>query len=191
MTTSQRYVADAGSETRSAAARNPGVAHHFGTRDALLEALLRHGGRRIREAFTDVHGPLACTRTDGATAHRWHLLCVRPLLWRTCDRTSRPGWRDKGGGMPTPVVDALQNRAPLEAVGGRRVHRHSWPSLPCLKRWQPKPHTARHFAVAPASAIPPPVTLGQMTWWASTIVTVLGIDDPAGQSLSSRPAKSC
>src|SRR5687767_5209567 len=30
-----------------------GVAHHFGSRDALLVALLRHGGRRLRDSVRE------------------------------------------------------------------------------------------------------------------------------------------
>jgi hypothetical protein len=87
-----------------------GVAHHFGTRDALLEALPRHGGRRIRDAVTDAtgrwlaHAPTVQRLIDG------HLLCVRHGYGELAIALHAAGWRDKGSGMLTPVVDGRDRR---------------------------------------------------------------------------------
>ena len=67
--------------------------------------------------------------------------------------------------------------APFKAVAGHHAPRPSWPLLPSITRWQPRAHTARHFRrsagiTEPAASDSRP----QMTWWASTIATVLGID---------------
>ncbi|MBI3676471.1 MAG: helix-turn-helix transcriptional regulator [Proteobacteria bacterium] len=84
------------------------VNHHFGTREKLLEALLRHGGRQLREQIKsaiaqwqntgvrveNLVSAIANIYEDGAYAS----LALRLHL---------AGWRDRGSGLLDPVVDAL------------------------------------------------------------------------------------
>jgi AcrR family transcriptional regulator len=86
------------------------VNHHFGARQELLEALLRHGGRRLKEELNaalvqwqktdhsverlvDVIADLYADGGYAALALRLHL----------------SGWRDRGAGLLGPVVDALHD----------------------------------------------------------------------------------
>ena len=84
-----------------------GVAHHFGSRDALLLALLRHGAHRLRDSVqeavarwvdegADVAGLVA--RIAAVYAEGYGELAIA---------LHAAGWRDERGGLLDPVVDAL------------------------------------------------------------------------------------
>jgi AcrR family transcriptional regulator len=111
----------AGVSVRAVAERvgmtDAGVHHHFGSRDGLLEALLRHGGRRLREELK-------------AVTERWLQddTRVQPLVAVIAAFYQRgysqlalalvaAGWRDKGSGMLQPVVDALHAERIRRAKG--------------------------------------------------------------------------
>jgi AcrR family transcriptional regulator len=101
-------------QVRAVAARlgitDAAINHHFGTRDQLLEALLRDAGRRIRrrvreiiEAWSDEADMAALV--DGlasAYAEGYGELGIA---------LNRSGWRDRTSGMLAGVVDELQKRA--------------------------------------------------------------------------------
>jgi TetR/AcrR family transcriptional regulator, repressor for neighboring sulfatase len=154
-----------------------GVAHHFGTRDALLEALLRHSGRRIREAVKDAtehwleHAPTVQRLIDGiysVYAHGYGELAIA---------LHAAGWRDKGSGILTPVVDALHNLRPRQ--GGRRPPRSQTQLAVAALHQALATETAYGAAFRRSAIISEPAASDsgpQMKWWASTIVTVLGID---------------
>jgi AcrR family transcriptional regulator len=84
-----------------------GVAHHFGSRDALLLALLRHGAHRLRDSVQDavarwmdeganVAGLVACIAAVYAEGYGQLAIALHAA-----------GWRDERGGLLDPVVDAL------------------------------------------------------------------------------------
>lgn len=85
------------------------VNHHFGNRDQLLTALLKHGGVRLRERLSRVGGgdirqlveSLAAVYADGYAELALAL--------------HRSGWRDAGSGMLSPVVEALYDHAHAHA----------------------------------------------------------------------------
>lgn len=107
-------------QMRAVAARvgvtDAAVSHHFGTREQLLEALLRDGGRRLKEKVRAVVsswtsqdaeiaglvGALAGLYADGSLAELALAL-------------HQSGWRDRGGGVLSDVVDALHERAARRA----------------------------------------------------------------------------
>jgi AcrR family transcriptional regulator len=100
------------------------VHHHFGSRRGLLEALLRFGGRRLREEVEEIltgwNGDTAglrrvAERIADAYAERGY---ARLALW-----LSLSGWSDRGSGMFEPLVDAL-HRARGRARGEPRPRRH-------------------------------------------------------------------
>lgn len=103
-------------QVRAVAARvgmtDAGVTHHFGNREKLLAELLRHGGRQLRAALQDV---VAAWLDHGAD-----LLALVESLETVYRRgygelavaLHAAGWRDPGGGMLDPVVDALHRRRP-------------------------------------------------------------------------------
>ncbi|MEV5707990.1 TetR family transcriptional regulator [Actinoallomurus sp. NPDC052274] len=80
------------------------INHHFGTRDQLLVALLRHGGARLRKRLAQASGgdveqlaaSLAEVYADGYAELALAL--------------HQSGWRDAATGMLSPVVDALSER---------------------------------------------------------------------------------
>ncbi|WP_267242478.1 TetR/AcrR family transcriptional regulator [Streptomyces sp. PR69] len=119
----ERLLAEGGVaavQVRAIAARvgmtDAGVSHHFGTRDRLLEALLRHGGRKIR---TGVEGVLDSWL--GQDADLGELVDALADFYRRgygelAVALHAAGWRDEGSGMLDPVVDALHALRP-DAAG--------------------------------------------------------------------------
>lgn len=113
-------------EVRAVAARvgmtDAGVTYHFGNREKLLAELLRHGGRQLRAALTDV---VAIWLEHGADL----LELVESLesLYRRgygelAVALHAAGWRDTGAGLLDPVVDALhQLRAPGSSIDETRL----------------------------------------------------------------------
>ncbi|WP_083737765.1 TetR/AcrR family transcriptional regulator [Amycolatopsis keratiniphila] len=103
-------------QMRAVAARvgmtDAGVAHHFGNREKLLAELLRHGGRRLRDALQAL--------LTGWLDHEADLLGLVEAL-HTLYRDGygelavalhAAGWHDPGSGMLDPVVDALHRLRP-------------------------------------------------------------------------------
>ena len=147
-------------QMRAVAARlgmtDAGVAHHFGSRDELLAALLRHGGRRIRDAVT--------IATEGWLQRGASVQELIDAIYSVyaggygelAIALHAAGWREEGVGMLDGVVDALHNLRPVSK--GRRPSRGSTrlASPRCTKRWPPRPPTGRRFGVAPASPSPTP-----------------------------------
>jgi AcrR family transcriptional regulator len=99
------------------------IHHHFGNRQGLLAALLRFGGRRLREAVADV----LARRPDGdldvqalvdgllpvleSSGYSWLAL----WLWAS-------GWRDKGSGLFDDVADAIDQRRSRRRGTARSKH---------------------------------------------------------------------
>ncbi|MFI5776034.1 TetR family transcriptional regulator [Nocardia sp. NPDC051570] len=103
-------------QVRAVAARvgmtDAGVTHHFGNRDTLLAELLRHGGRRLRDALRDM---LATWLDRGADL--LELVESLETLYRhgygeLAVALHAAGWRDRGVGMLDPVVEALHRLRP-------------------------------------------------------------------------------
>src|SRR3954467_10638567 len=85
-----------------------GVYHHFGTQQSLLVALLRHGGRRLRQAVEGTVESWAGHDDDVAS-----LIAAIAGLYaggsgELAIALHTAGWRDSGGGLLEPVVQALQ-----------------------------------------------------------------------------------
>ncbi|MFR9749508.1 TetR/AcrR family transcriptional regulator [Nocardia sp. 004] len=93
-----------------------GVNHHFGTRDRLLEALLRHGGRKIRAGVSEVlnswldRDPDLCELVDALAVF------YRQGYGELAIALHAAGWRDEGSGMLDPVVDTLHALRPDAAT---------------------------------------------------------------------------
>ena len=114
-------------QMRAVAARlgmtDAGVAHHFGSRDELLAALLRHGGRRIRDAVT--------IATEGWLQRGASVQELIDAIYSVyaggygelAIALHAAGWREEGVGMLDGVVDALHNLRPVSK--GRRPSRGS------------------------------------------------------------------
>lgn len=86
------------------------INHHFGTRQELLEALLRHGGRRLK---TELNAALEQWQQTDHSVER----LVEIIVDLYTDggyaalalRLHMSGWRDRGAGLLNPVVDALHD----------------------------------------------------------------------------------
>jgi len=85
-----------------------GVHHHFGNRQGLLEALIRHAARSLRAETTSVledwnGDPSGLHRlADGIAAIYADRGYARLALW-----LSEDGWKSRGSGIFEPLVDAV------------------------------------------------------------------------------------
>ncbi|EME52997.1 TetR family transcriptional regulator [Amycolatopsis decaplanina DSM 44594] len=103
-------------QMRAVAARvgmtDAGVAHHFGNRDKLLAELLRHGGRRLRDALQD----LLASRLDHDADLLGFVEALHALYRHGYGELAvalhAAGWRDPDSGVLDPVVDALHRLRP-------------------------------------------------------------------------------
>ena len=167
-----------------------GVSHHFGTRDELLVALLRHGGRRMRAAVDEV--VRSWVDDGGAVAA---LVASIGALYGDgyadlAVALHAAGWRDAGSGMLNPVVDALH-------AARSRTSRGS-PSLAETRLAV----AALHQALATDPVYGPAFrrsagitgraadrSAPQLAWWTSTLITVLELDpSPARATRTERHA---
>jgi AcrR family transcriptional regulator len=105
-------------QVRAIAARvgmtDAGVNHHFGTRDGLLEALLRHGGRKIRAGVEEVLGAWLDRGAELGELVDALAAFYRGGYGELAVALHAAGWRDGGAGMLDPVVDALHALRPAE-----------------------------------------------------------------------------
>ncbi|MFG2000349.1 TetR/AcrR family transcriptional regulator [Spirillospora sp. NPDC048911] len=89
-----------------------GVSHHFGTRDRLLAALLRHGGRTIRAGVEEVLESWLDRGADLGELVGALAAFYRRGYGELAVALHAAGWRDDGSGMLAPVVDALHALRP-------------------------------------------------------------------------------
>jgi TetR/AcrR family transcriptional regulator, repressor for neighboring sulfatase len=103
-------------QVRAIAARvgmtDAGIYHHFGTRDQLLEALLRHGGHKIRAGLQELTRSWLDHGTDLAQLVDALAGFYRQGYGELGVALHAAGWRDKGSGMLAPVVEALHASRP-------------------------------------------------------------------------------
>lgn len=89
-----------------------GVNHHFGTREGLLEALLRHGGKKIHAGAQEVLGAWLDRGADLAELVDVLAKFYRQGYGELGVALHAAGWRDEGSGMLNPVVEALHALRP-------------------------------------------------------------------------------
>jgi AcrR family transcriptional regulator len=92
-----------------------GVNHHFGTRDRLLEALLRHGGHKIQAGLNDLLASWLNRSADLADLINTLATFYRQGYSELAVALHAAGWRDEGSGMLDPIVDALHALRPNAA----------------------------------------------------------------------------
>lgn len=164
-------------QVRTVAARvgmtDAGVAHHFQSRDNLLRELLRHGGRQLRAA---VHDVLSSWLEHGADLH--NLVDALADLYRQgygelAVALHAAGWRDHGGGMLDPVVDALhQLRPPTASIDDTRL---AVAALHQAMVTEPLYGSAfRRSAGLTGTAASDPTT--QLRWWTRQLQLALEIE---------------
>jgi AcrR family transcriptional regulator len=157
-----------------------GVAHHFKNRDGLLVALLRHGGRRIRDAVeyatqdwvrrgarvSELIDSIAEVYADG-----YGELAIA---------LHAAGWHDDGVGLLEPVVAALH--AARTPSGGRRPARRDTRLAVAALHQALATEPAYGAAFRRSAGINEPEASQhsqQRRWWVRTLVTVLNIDEPS------------
>ena len=112
-------------QMRAVAARlgqtDAAIHHHFGSRDGLLESLLRDAGRRMRARVGEVVGGFGDHADPGALVNALAEIYAEGY-GELGIALNRSGWRDRGSGMLRGVVDALHVRARrrYRARGGPR-----------------------------------------------------------------------
>ena len=154
-----------------------GVHHHFGSREGLLEALLRHGGKRLRRELQVV-------------TERWlqEGARVEPLVdvlaafyqqgyGQLAIALVNAGWRDHGSGMLQAVVDALHaervRRAPGRTIDLDET-RNAVATLHQALAIDPSYGSAfRRSAGLTGSAAKD--TTAHARWWARTLATMLNL----------------
>jgi AcrR family transcriptional regulator len=156
-----------------------GVAHHFGSRDALLVALLRHGGRRIRQAVDDA----TQTWVDGGAK-------VDALVTRIATvyedgyaelavALHAAGWRDKGSGILDPVVDLLHDAR--RDRNGRRPSRSETRLAVAALHQALAMEPVYGAAFRRSAGIGDPAasrSKAQLAWWTRTLRSALEIEEP-------------
>lgn len=153
-----------------------GIAHHFGSRSGLLVALLRHGGRRIRDAVDEATaGWVVGSETVADLVDRIAAV-YEDGYGELAIALHAGGWRDEGTGMLEPVVDALH--AARRRRGGRPRREDTRLAVAALHQaLATGPSYGAAFRrsagiAADAAGDPRP----QRRWWARTLTTVLGLD---------------
>lgn len=164
-----------------------GVTHHFGNREQLLVELLRHGGRKIRVALSDV---LAAWLDRGADLRE----LVESLVavynggyGELAIALHAAGWRDPGNGMLDPVVDALQQLRP--AGSSIADTRHAVAALHHAMATEAVHGAAfRRSAGLTGAAADDPTA--HVLWWARQLHLALGIELLGIEPLGIEPLRS-
>lgn len=161
---------------RAVAARvgmtDAGVAHHFGTRQELLAALLRHGGRQLRSALEQVLASWLAGEPD-----LQELVTSLDALYRRgygelAVALHAAGWRDRGTGMLNPVVDALHRlRAPGSSIEDTRLAVAALHQAVATESLYGKDFR-RSAGLTGRAAVDP---REQLRWWARQLELALGI----------------
>jgi TetR/AcrR family transcriptional regulator, repressor for neighboring sulfatase len=98
------------------------VNYHFGTRDGLLEALLRHGGRRLRDGLAEAIAGVGAEPDLGRIVDAVAGAYADGGYARLALGLHLAGWRDPASGLLNPLVDALHAARcrHADAAGRRR-----------------------------------------------------------------------
>ncbi|MFP3964461.1 helix-turn-helix domain-containing protein [Actinomadura fulvescens] len=165
-------------QVRAIAARvgmtDAGVNHHFGTRDRLLEALLRHGGRKIRAGLQEVLDSWLDRGADLGELVDALAALYRQGYGELAVALHAAGWRDEGSGMLDPVVDALHALRPDAASVPVEDTRLAVAALHQALATEPLygPAFRRSAGLTgPAATTPAP----QLRWWTTHLIQSLGL----------------
>ncbi|OJZ69472.1 MULTISPECIES: TetR/AcrR family transcriptional regulator [Mycobacterium] len=156
-----------------------GVNHHFGSREGLLDALLRHSSDRVRAAVEDATQdwlragaqiPQLVDRIAAVYAAGYGELAMA---------LHGAGWRDHSGGILEPVVDALH--AARRKAGGRRPAREDTRlAVAALHQaLATEPVYGADFRRTAGIKEPDASHRRQLRWWTQTLSTVLDLEPPA------------
>lgn len=151
-----------------------GVNHHFGSRDALLEALLRHGGRKIRAGVLQVVDSWLDRGADVGELVDALAAFYRQGYGELAVALHVAGWRDAGSGMLDMVVDALHSLRPDAADMPIEDTRLAVAALHQALATDPLYGTAfRRSAGLTGSTADTPDA--QLRWWTTHLTRSLGL----------------
>ena len=155
-----------------------GVTHHFGSRAGLLEALLRHGGRRLRAAIASAVADWTDGEPDIGPLVEALASVYRAGYSELAIALHAAGWRDEGSGMLAPLVDAVHaRRGPTPDGRPPRIEdtRLAIAALHSSLATDPifGPLFRRSVGIDDPDAVD-----AQVAWWVATLTTVLGLPPP-------------
>jgi len=155
-----------------------GVSHHFGGRDELLVALLRHGGRRLRTAVENAVSAWIDDQPDVASLVAVVAEVYRDGYAELAVALHAAGWRDTGGGLLEPVVEALHAaRTRSRSDAAIEDARLAVAALHQALALEPVYDAAfRRSAGIPAKGARD--ATGQLRWWTATLTAALGLQGP-------------
>jgi AcrR family transcriptional regulator len=169
-------------QVRSVAQRvgitDAGVSHHFGGRDQLLVALLRHGGRRLRAAVETAVSAWIDDQPDVASLVDVVAEVYRDGYAELAVALHAAGWRDTGGGLLEPVVEALHAaRTRSRSRAGIEDTRLAVAALHQAVALEPVYGAAfrRSAGIATEAA---KGASHQLAWWSATLTAALGLEQP-------------
>ncbi|GAA0251407.1 TetR family transcriptional regulator [Saccharothrix mutabilis subsp. mutabilis] len=177
----ERLLAEGGVaavQVRVVAARvgmtDAGVNHHFGGRDGLLEALLRHGGRKVRAGVHEVLRSWLDRGADLADLVDGLAVFYRRGYGELAVALHGAGWRDEGSGMLDPVVEVLHALRPDAAAVPVEDTRLAVAALHQALATEPLYGSAfRRSAGLTGEAAT--TSEPQLRWWATHLARCLGL----------------
>ncbi|WP_433714984.1 TetR/AcrR family transcriptional regulator [Nocardia sp. CA-084685] len=151
-----------------------GVYHHFGSRDSLLEALLRQGGRKIRAGLRQVLNSWLDRDTDVGELVDTLAMFYRQGYGELAAALHAAGWRDEGSGILDPVVDALHALRPDAADAPIEDTRLAVAALHQALATEPLYGTEfrRSAGLTGLAAATPDA---QVHWWTTHLTSTLGL----------------
>ncbi|WP_233224078.1 TetR/AcrR family transcriptional regulator [Amycolatopsis sp. CA-128772] len=171
-------------QVRAVAARvgmtDAGISHHFGTRDRLLEALLRHGGRKIRDGVAAVLASWLGRRAEPGELVEALAAFYRRGYGELAVSLHAAGWRDDGSGMLAPVVEALHALRPDRDDVPVEDTRLAVAALHQALATEPLygPAFRRSAGLTGEAAADGD---SQLRWWTTTLTRALGLDPGAAR----------
>ncbi|AKU18157.1 TetR/AcrR family transcriptional regulator [Luteipulveratus mongoliensis] len=153
-----------------------GVTHHFRSREGLLIALLRHGGRRLRKAVEGVTGTWVDERASVAELVDGIADVYEEGYGELAIALHAAGWRDEGSGMLDPVVEVLhQARNRTEGQQPRRAEtRLAVAALHQALATEPS-YGSSFRRSAGMSEVAADRSRQQRQWWVNTLIKTLDI----------------
>jgi AcrR family transcriptional regulator len=151
-----------------------GVSHHFGARDRLLDALLRHGGRKIRAGVQEVLDSWLDRGADLGELVDAMATFYRRGYGELAVALHAAGWRDQGSGMLARVVDALHALRPDAADIPVEDTRLAVAALHQALATEPVygPEFRRSAGLTGQTATTPN---SQLRWWTTHLTRSLGL----------------
>jgi TetR/AcrR family transcriptional regulator, repressor for neighboring sulfatase len=151
-----------------------GVNHHFGTRDRLLEALLRHGGRKIQAGVEEVLDSWIDRGADLGELVDALAAFYSQGYGELAVALHAAGWRNEGSGMLDPVVDALHALRPDAADTPVEDTRLAVAALHQALATEPVygPAFRRSAGLTGRAAATP---IPQLRWWTVQLTRSLGL----------------